>query len=301
MPLPSPTTTSAVKLKRRPPLTTFDTRLIVTTRSRKALFSAESPRRLSRRSPPRRSRPPSEAPPAPPAEPVVLRCGPAISGSFALVRSAGSCSQGQAPLAGAVSDGGDTAVVLVAAAVEHDGLDTGLLGTLGDELADLAGLGGLVGVAHRTQLGLGGRGEGERVTDRVVDDLHGDVAGRTRDDQARARRGAVDLLAHPEVAAAAGNRTALAEDLDSHGLLTSLSGLALDDLARVAHTLALVGLGLADLADVGRDLADLLLVDARDRELGRGLDGKGDACRGGDDDGVAEAERELEVRALRDD
>ena len=32
-PLPSPTITRAVKLKRRPPLTTFETRLIETTRS----------------------------------------------------------------------------------------------------------------------------------------------------------------------------------------------------------------------------------------------------------------------------
>src|SRR5690606_38472450 len=39
-------------------------------------------------------------------------------------------------------------------------------------------------------------------------------------------------------------------------LLTSLSGLAANNLARVAHTLALVRLGLSELADVGCHFAD---------------------------------------------
>lgn len=53
-------------------------------------------------------------------------------------------SQGQTAFASAISDGGDATVVLVAATVEDDGLDAGSLGALGDELADLLGLGGLV-------------------------------------------------------------------------------------------------------------------------------------------------------------
>src|SRR5690606_20884706 len=81
----------------------------------------------------------------------------------------------------------------------------------------------------------------------------------------------------------------------------SLSDLAADVLAGVTHALALVRLGLADLADVRRDLADLLLVDARHRELGGALDGEGDAGRRLDDHGVAEPERELEARTLRHD
>src|SRR5215471_2749530 len=56
MPLPSPTTTRAVKLKRRPPWTTLATRLMVTTRSRYAVPLSAPPRRSSRRS--RRSPPP---------------------------------------------------------------------------------------------------------------------------------------------------------------------------------------------------------------------------------------------------
>src|ERR1700730_1048063 len=82
-------------------------------------------------------------------------------------------------------------------------------------------------------------------------------------------------------------------------LLTGLSDLAADDFALVPHTLGLVRVGLAQLADVRRDLADLLLVDARDHEAGRGLHPEGDALRRGDRDRVRVAERELQVRALR--
>jgi hypothetical protein len=74
--------------------------------------------------------------------------------------------------------------------------------------------------------------------------------------------------------------------------------LAADVLARVADALALVRLGLAQLADVGRDLADLLLVDPLDGELGGRLDGERDAVGRLDQHRVAEAERELQVRAL---
>src|SRR5665647_1880101 len=134
MPLPSPTTTSAVKLKRRPPLATFATRLMATTRSTNADFSGTSPRRLSRSRRSRRSPPPAGAP-------AVLRCCAAISESFASVRTwfVGSApSQGQATLTGAFGHRRNPAVVLVAAAVEHDGVDACSLRAGGDELAYLA-------------------------------------------------------------------------------------------------------------------------------------------------------------------
>src|ERR687890_430404 len=52
MPSPSPTIIRAVKLKRRPPLTTLATRLIVTSRSMYGVLSwAAPPRPPSRRSP----------------------------------------------------------------------------------------------------------------------------------------------------------------------------------------------------------------------------------------------------------
>src|SRR4051794_25819755 len=61
--------------------------------------------------------------------------------------------------------------------------------------------------------------------------------------------------------------------------LAGLAGLAADLLARVPHALALVRLGLARLADLRGDLADELLVDADDREMGRVLDLEADAGR----------------------
>src|SRR6185437_5221557 len=69
--------------------------------------------------------------------------------------------------------------------------------------------------------------------------------------------------------------------------LARLPGLAADDLALVAHALALVRVGLA------------LLADALDHEPGRRLHAEGDALRRRDRHRVAEAERELQVPAAR--
>src|SRR5919202_226929 len=155
-PSPSPTTTSAVKLKRRPPLTTLATRLMVTTRSKKAVFSAP-PSRSRRLSRSRRSRPPPVfSPPLVPAPvPPPRRWGPAITRSFSLAglgwrRDAcfweAPCSQRQAALAGDVGHGRHPAVVAVATPVEDHGLDARCPGTLGHALAHLARLGRLVAV-----------------------------------------------------------------------------------------------------------------------------------------------------------
>src|SRR4029453_6221625 len=84
----------------------------------------------------------------------------------------------------------------------------------------------------------------------------------------------------------------------SHPLLGGLSGLAADMLPGLAHALALVRVGLAQPPDVGRHLADLLLVDALDREPGRAGDLEGDALGSLDRDLVGVAEAEHQVRAL---
>ena len=60
---------------------------------------------------------------------------PGIRRSFRFVDTS---SELQPALAGGVGQRRDPAVVAVAAAVEHHGVDAGLLGALGDELADLA-------------------------------------------------------------------------------------------------------------------------------------------------------------------
>src|SRR4051812_22537799 len=151
-PLPSPTTTSAAKPKRRPPFTTLATRLIETS------FSTNS---LSSRS---RSR----------GRPRSRRCSCAISRTLSLERQPG--------FAGGIGQGFHPAVKQIAAAVEHHGGDAGLLGALGDRLADRLGRldigAGLQAAAHVL---LDGRGSGERHAARVVDDLRVDVLARAED------------------------------------------------------------------------------------------------------------------------
>src|SRR6202030_147199 len=136
MPLASPTTTSAVKLNRRPPLTTLATRLMVTTRSRYAAdLSAAPPRRSSRRA--RRSPPPPR------------RGAPGISSSSS--RRLLCCERGrserQPAFTGAVGQRRDAAVVPVTGPVDHRRGDAGLGRPPGQQLADLARPGLLVPVA----------------------------------------------------------------------------------------------------------------------------------------------------------
>src|SRR3954467_15347604 len=97
----SPTTTSAVKEKRRPPLTTLATRLISTTRSWRSRPAGDTERSTAIGSPVR--------------------------------------LEAEATLARAVGERADMAVVLVAAPVEDDGVDAGGLGPLGEEPAGPAG------------------------------------------------------------------------------------------------------------------------------------------------------------------
>jgi hypothetical protein len=86
-----------------------------------------------------------------------------------------------------------------------------------------------------------------------------------------------------------------------HSFLTGLYSLTTNDFTLVTHALALVRVGLAQLADVGGHFADLLLVDALDRETGRSLDAERDALGSGHQHWVREPERELEVTALGHD
>src|SRR5262245_15012180 len=152
MPSPSPTTTRAVKLKRRPPWTTLATRLIATTRSTYWLFSA--PPRRSSRPPPRRS-PPERCPRWAP----LMRCPLPCLSTWV--------SEGQAALTGGIGQGRDATVVLVARTVEDHGLDARALCALGHELADLLGLGGLVAL-ERAQVGLHAGGGDQGLADEVV-------------------------------------------------------------------------------------------------------------------------------------
>src|SRR4051812_46688766 len=148
----SPTTTSAVNENRRPPLTTLATRLISTTRSW-------------------RSKPEAE----------MDRSGAAMSPSRL---------EDQAALAGALGQGLHAAVILVAAAVEHDGLDPGFLRARGEQLARLARL---LHRLERLQRRLGPLHRGQRAPRVVVDELGEDAAVGAEHRDARAHGAAVHL------------------------------------------------------------------------------------------------------------
>src|SRR3954451_2163422 len=160
MPFSSPTTTSAVNEKRRPPLTTLATRLISTTRSW-------------------RSRP---------AE-LTDRSGAAINAFLTL--------EGQAALAGALGQGLDAAVVLVAAAVEDGRLHAGGLRALGQQHAGAAGL---VHARQGLEVGLRPRDRRERAAVDIVDELGGDAPVGAEHGDPRPLRRAGDLRAHPAAA-----------------------------------------------------------------------------------------------------
>src|SRR5687768_245855 len=125
----------------------------------------------------------------------------------------------QAALAGAVGHRLHAAVVLVARAVEDHARDAGRLRPLGDELADLGRL-----LALLAGEGVVGHGE-ERAALRVVDDLRRDVLQRAEHDQARALRGAGDLLPDAQVTPGAQLVAALGDPRLRHYLPPALPAL----------------------------------------------------------------------------
>src|SRR6266851_2135054 len=83
--------------------------------------------------------------------------------------------------------------------------------------------------------------------------------------------------------------------LFAHVLFGCLPGLALDALAGVTDSLAFVRLRLTDLSNIGGYLADLLLVDAFDRDPGRRRDLKGNPVGSIHHHRVAKSEGELDL------
>src|SRR5262245_29067165 len=168
-PSSSPTATSAVNENRRPPLTTLATRLISITRSWRS-----SPRGLT-------------------VSTFVVSI-PFI----AIAHRSGS--EAQASLARPLGEGADAAVVLVAAAVEHAGLDPGLLRPAGQKFARLFGL---VGGAEHAQLGLGPVDRRHGVAGAVVDQLGEYTAVGAVDREARTLGAADDTGPDPPASAQA--------------------------------------------------------------------------------------------------
>src|SRR5438270_1502704 len=144
----SPTTTSAVKEKRRPPLTTLATRLISTTRSWSSSPEAET-----------------------------------VRSRVAISRSRVAGLERQPAVTGALGEGLDASVVLVAAAVEHRLLDPGRLGPLGQQRP---GSPGLDHARQPAEIGLGPVDRRQRDPGVIVDQLreHAPVGAEHRDPRA---------------------------------------------------------------------------------------------------------------------
>src|SRR5579871_5170833 len=166
-PLPSPTTTSAAKPKRRPPFTTLATRLMLTSFS---TTSPSSPRPRSR-SPPRSRRSPL----------------------LSLRAMLWPLLEGQPALAGGIGQGLHPAMKQIGSAVEDHFLDASRDRPFGDQLAHC--LGGLdVGACLQRALQrlVDRRGGGQRLAFAVVDDLSIDVQARAEDGEPRPA-GGLDL------------------------------------------------------------------------------------------------------------
>src|SRR5919201_2557278 len=139
----SPTATSAVNEKRRPPLTTLATRLISITRSWRS-----SPWGLT-----------------------------VSMSAFSRKLDDGSGSQLQPALAGTLGERPDAAVVAIAAAIEDARLDARLLRPLGEDLPSALGL---LDRLERAQLGLGPGHRRDGPGGLIVDELGEDSLVRPK-------------------------------------------------------------------------------------------------------------------------
>src|SRR5919106_137616 len=135
----SPTATSAVNEKRRPPLTTLATRLISITRSCRS-------------------------------SPLGLTVSTAMKSVKVAECRGGAASELQPSLAGPLGQRLDVSVVAVAAAVEDASPDAGFGGALREHLADPLRL---LHAAEISKLGLGPVDRGQGRPGRVVDQLRG--------------------------------------------------------------------------------------------------------------------------------
>src|SRR5579884_2029316 len=149
----SPTTTSAVNEKRRPPLTTLATRLISTTRSCRSSPAAETVRSRT------------------------AAIGGQVSEVIGVVAAApnGGASERQPALTGSVGERLNAPVILVATAVEHRAVHAGGLGPLREQRARARRL---LHLAQAAQVSLDPTDRGQRAPGVVVDQLGEDAAVR---------------------------------------------------------------------------------------------------------------------------
>src|SRR4051794_32255459 len=152
----------------------------------------------------RRPRPSRSPPPPPPRGgrlPVVPAAPVPAAGCSAIMQSFRfeSSSEFESALPRGVGQRSDAAAVGVSAAIEHHGVESGGLGTLGDQLSDPDAVGLLV-TLDGADVGLDGRCRRQRGAALVVHQLDVDVTRGAVDHQARTLGGTGDLLAQPRVA-----------------------------------------------------------------------------------------------------
>src|SRR5712692_7758959 len=318
-PCPSPTATSALNPKRRPPFTTLATRLIeITFSTRPSPSRCRSPP-SSRRGPPRprprgpRPLPPSWSPPRPPRPPRprrsrCSRCSRCLRPQTRPRPARLPASPVRSPLnlqstfPGAVGHRLHAPVVLIAGALEHDSGDAALLRLGRDQLSQREALRGLALAVDVDALGAVRRAR-ERDPAGIVHEVRVDVLRRAEHDEPRAPGAPHHLLADPQAPprAAVLPRPNLMDR--SHGSfrgrLGRLARLAADLFAHVADALPLVRLGRPHVADLGRHLAHQLLVHPLDLDedvvVDRDLDALGRVIR----HRVRKAHGELHAERLR--
>src|SRR4051794_30209649 len=291
MPSPSPTTTRAVKLKRRPPWTILATRLMATTRSTYWLFSA--PPRRSSRPPPRRS-PPERCPRWGP----LMRCPlPLLLGACQRCQPCQPCQNVRPPSRAASARAATRPWYLLPARSKTTESMPAPFARSATSSPTLLALAVLSPSSVRRSASMV---EAETsVLPWRSSTTWTLMCLEERVTTSRGRSAVPWSFLRPRTwrcrRAFVRDAGCLCLDREIPMSLTSLSDLAADVLAGVAHALALVGLGLAELADVRGDLADQLLVDALDAEVGRVLDGERDALGRLEGDRVAVAELELQL------
>ena len=186
----------------------------------------------------------------------------------------------QASLAASFGKSLDLSVILISGTVEDNFLDVEFESLLGERLADSLGSGDVGGIL---QAKLGGGSGAQGLVGGIVDDGGIDELVGTIDGDSRTLGRAADLGTDTDV-------TMLSlgvpvkrcihfplSPLLSAGRLLGRGRLTQDDdFTLVADALAVIALGLPGIADEGSHLADLLLVDAGDGDVGL-LDGDFDA------------------------
>src|SRR5262245_59712599 len=265
-PWPSPTTTSALKLRFLPPLTTFVTRLIDTTLS------------------------------------LISSCDASI---FSRVRFISATLELQTCFARGFGNRLHAPVIKKSVAIEDNPLHALTDQPLGDCLAnrlcplDVAsrcflGKGPL-------DRGLDRRGRRNRPAARIVDHLHVHVRNAAEDRQPRALDRALHTAANPVLDTVAAIFLCLNPHRPSSNLELLRSGLPnllLQHFARVAHALLLIRVRLAHPANVRRYLTDQLSIDAGHDNVRLLVDGDIYPGRDVEDHRVRIAEREVHLLAL---